>query len=113
MELIINDKSYKVSLENNETVKELINMLPMTITMDDLNSNEKYCYLDKSLPTNSQSVETINRGDLMLFGNNCIVLFYETFSTSYQYTKIGHLDDVSNLKEELVSHSVEVTFKSN
>ena len=33
----------------------------------------------------------------MLFGNNCLVIFYESFDTSYSYTKIGHIDNLDNL----------------
>ena len=42
--IIINDKSYSITLEDNDTVNDLINLLPLDITMDDLNNNEKYYY---------------------------------------------------------------------
>lgn len=84
----------------------------MTLSMDDLHQNEKYHYLNKSLPTNSESIGTIEAGDLMLFGNNCIVLFYETFTTSYQYTRIGYLENIDGLKEILGNKSVEITFQA-
>lgn len=33
----------------------------------------------------------------MLYGNNCLVVFYKSFDTSYSYTKIGHIDNLSDL----------------
>ena len=33
----------------------------------------------------------------MLYGNNCLVIFYKSFDTSYSYTKIGHIDNLDNL----------------
>ena len=42
MNIIINDKSYSITLEDKDTVNDLINLLPLDITMDDLNDNEKY-----------------------------------------------------------------------
>lgn len=109
VEVVINNKSYKLELENNKTTLELIKLLPLEITMNDLNNNEKYFYLDKNLPTEEENINNINKGDVMLFGNNCLVIFYKSFETSYTYTKIGH---ISNL-EDLSNGSVKVIIKNS
>ena len=93
----INNKTYEIKLENNSTVSALIKELPLEVSMNDLNNNEKYVDLDSSLPTNTYSPKHIEAGDVMLFGNNCLVIFYESFDTSYSYTKIGHIDNLPNL----------------
>ena len=82
-------------------------MLPQKYTMNELNGNEKYAYLDKTLPTDSHNPNKINKGDIMLFGNNCLVIFYKTFNTNYSYTKIGHIEslpdlDKSNIKVRFI-----------
>ncbi len=46
----------------------------------------------------------------MLYGNNCIVLFYETFQSNYTYTKIGYIKNPSGLARELGKGDVEVSF---
>ena len=97
IKMFIYDKEYKVNLENNETIKEFISKLPQTFNMNELNGNEKYIYLDNILPTNPMKLKYINSGDIMLYGNNCLVIFYKSFETSYSYTKIGHIDDLPNL----------------
>ena len=97
MKAIINEKEYIINLENNETTKSLVNYLPQELTMNELNGNEKYVYLDKSFPMNELNIKHINAGDVMLYGNNCLVIFYKNFDTSYSYTKIGHIDNLSNL----------------
>ena len=97
MKLVINDKEYDVNLEHNDTVTALIDILPLDIKMSELNSNEKYFYLDNSLPTNSNVPERIEKGDIMLYGDNCLVLFYKSFATNYSYTKIGHIDNLIDL----------------
>jgi hypothetical protein len=74
--------------------------------------NEKYYYLPNSLPKNSSNPETIKNGDLMHYGSKTLVLFYKTFSTSYSYTKLGSVDDVTGLASALGSGNVTVTFES-
>lgn len=96
--LIINGKEISAMLEDNETAKALFNMLPLEIDMSDLNGNEKYYYLNVALPNDPKSVGVINFGDIMLYGNDCLVIFYETFNTSYHYTKIGNIN-LGSLKE--------------
>ena len=97
MTLLIDNKEYTLKLEDNETVKELIKILPQELNMDELNGNEKYVYLNDELPTNPNNPKYINAGDVMLYGNNCLVIFYKSFDTPYSYTKIGHIDNLPNL----------------
>ena len=95
--VIINNKTYTLTLENNKTVEEFLNLLPQEFTMTELNGNEKYVYMNNTLATNSYNPKHIEKGDVMLYGNNCLVIFYKSFDTSYSYTKIGHIDNLENL----------------
>ena len=97
LKAIINGKEYKIDLEDNETANSFANLLPQELNMSELNGNEKYIYLDTTLPTNSSNPKIINAGDVMLYGNNCLVIFYKSFDTAYSYTRIGHIDDLPNL----------------
>ncbi|MBR2833974.1 MAG: hypothetical protein IKE75_06120 [Bacilli bacterium] len=97
IKVIIDEKEYNLSLEENETTKEFVKMLPQEFKMKELNGNEKYIYLDKSLPTDSYNPDQINKGDVMLFGDNCLVVFYKSFNTNYSYTKIGHIESLPDL----------------
>ncbi len=111
VEITVNGHTFKAVLYDNETAKAFKAMLPMTITMDELNGNEKYYFFDGSLPTDSTRPGTIKEGDLMLYGSSCLVLFYETFQSSYSYTKIGYIDDTVGLKNALGSGNVTVTYE--
>lgn len=97
MKILIDNKEYVINLEDNDTTKYLVNMLPLELDMSELNGNEKYVYLSNSLPTNSSNPKHINVGDVMLYGDNCLVIFYKSFDTSYSYTRIGHIDNLENL----------------
>ena len=95
--VIINNKKYNLSLENNETAKSFISKIPQEFEMQELNGNEKYIYMDYLLPTNSMNPKHIEKGDIMLYGDNCLVIFYKSFDTNYSYTKIGHIDNLPDL----------------
>ena len=111
LKLTIGQTSFTATLEDNATVKELQSLLPMTLQMDELNGNEKYCYLSSSLPTAASRPGTIHAGDIMLYGSSCIVIFYKTFSSGYSYTRIGHIDNVDQLAQAVGSGSVSVRFE--
>lgn len=106
----VNGQTFSATLADNDTARAFAARLPMTLDMRELNGNEKYFYLDESLPAVAQRVGQIRAGDLMLFGSDCVVLFYESFATSYTYTPIGRIDDPAGLADALGSGSAEVFF---
>lgn len=106
--LIINDQTFDVILEDNATARVLTKKLPLDITMAELNGNEKYYYFDDALPNNPIRINQIHTGDIMLYGNNCIVLFYDTFDTTYTYTRIGRINNPGNLKNLVGSENITI-----
>lgn len=94
---------------DNPTARELYSRLPMTLGMSAM-AHEKYYYLEQSLPTDSERISRIDAGDIMLWGNDCLVVFYESFDTTYSYTRIGRISDVSGLAEFLGSGDATLTF---
>ena len=83
--------------------------------MNNLNGNEVYYYFDESFKTNQQSAGNINQGDIYLYQDNCLVLFYKTFTTTYTYTKIGKVinpEGLDTLDTLIGSDNVEVMWFS-
>ena len=103
MYLVLQNESYEIVLENNETVSKLLTLLPISIEMQELNENEKYVYLDTVFPNHPEKIQTIQKGDLMLYQENCLVLFYKNFTTNYSYTKIGHVKNLPDLDQEAIT----------
>ena len=110
MALGTGELNFTFDTEDNETVRALGGRFPLKLKMADLNGNEKYAYLSETLPAKPESVGRIKAGDVMLFGDNCLVVFYKDFETSYRYTRIGHIGNSTLLTEALGSGDVEVTF---
>jgi hypothetical protein len=111
MKLKIGTKTYNATLYANKTTEALKAMLPLNLAMTDLNRNEKKFDLSVNLPTNIEEIGTIHEGDILLWGNNTIVLFYKSFNTPYRYTKIGKIDDANGLVAALGSGDVNVSFE--
>ena len=103
MNTIINEQKYATNLEDNPTTRAFLQNLPQKLVMTELNDNEKYAYLNYSLPAEPSVPEQINTGDIMLYGDNCLVIFYKTFATNYSYTKIGHIDNLPDLGDSEIT----------
>jgi len=108
--ITIGKAEYTATLADNPAAKAFAALLPMAVNMTELNGNEKYCGLGSALPTDTFRPETIRSGDLLLWGANTAVLFYETFSSAYSYTRLGRIDDPDGLAAALGRGSVRVTF---
>lgn len=84
--LSVGDQTYSVTLADTEAARALAARLPLTLSMTERNGNEKYANLDQALPTAATQPGEIHTGDLMLYGADCLVLFYGDFTTAYSYT---------------------------
>ena len=110
IKLKIGTKTFTATLSDNEATRSLAALFPLTVDMSELNGNEYYAYLDTSLPTESKNPHNIKAGDIKLYGSNCLVIFYKSFSTSYSYTDLGTVDDTAGLLNALKASGGKVTF---
>ncbi|SUE07147.1 Uncharacterized conserved protein [Pantoea agglomerans] len=87
-----------------------VQQLPLTMTMEELNGNEKFADLPAALNSDPHKPGTIQQGDVMLYGNKTLVLFYETFQSSYSYTPIGKVLSTDSLKKRVGEGGIDVRF---
>lgn len=111
MQMKIGNKEYSVVLHDNNTTKALQEILPITVKMSEFNGNEKYYHFRETLPSKPEHIGQIKTGDIMLFGDNCLVVFYKDFKTTYSYTRIGHIENTVDLEQMLGRGSVTITFE--
>lgn len=110
MYIEINGQIASVQLEDNATTTALMADVPFTIKMDDLHRNEKYHYFNKAFPTDAESVQTIEAGDVLLYQNNCLVIFYEAVEPTAEYTRIGQITDFEDIQSLFAPASVQIRF---
>ena len=84
---------------------------PMSLDMEELNGNEKYCYLETDFPVSGHRPGTIYAGNISQYQDNCLVIFYADHANTgaYRYTQIGRIDDTSGLAEALGDGTAAVT----
>ena len=104
----IGDRNFDAVLENNLTAAEFFKRLPLELDLHELNGNEKYFRFADRFPVNDFNPKTIRAGDLMIYNGSYFVLFYETFATSFSYTRLGRIENPNGLSEAVGSGDVHV-----
>lgn len=112
IQVIVNGQEFEAELQDNEAARQFTEMLPLQIDMKDLHDNEKYYYFSDDFDTADQKIKEIREGDLMIYDSRCLVLFYESFETTYPYTPLGKISDTTGLKEALGTGTVSVSFQT-
>ena len=110
LNITIDEQVFSAKLYNNQTTQAFTEKLPLDINMSDVNSNEKFYSLPDTLPTNSERLGEINAGDIMLYGDNGLVLFYETFSSTYSYTRLGYIEEAVRFAQAVGDGDINVSF---
>ena len=110
--VIVNDVTFTATIEDTAAGQELLARMPLTLSMEELHGNEKYCYTGEAFGGEEYVPSTIESGDLMVFGSDCLVLFYETFANGgWGYARVGKIDDPSGLADACGSGTAMVTFE--
>ena len=110
IKLKVNDTIFDIELENNSATKELVKKLEtgnVSVNATDYGNFEKVGNLGFSLPANDENINT-EPGDIVLYQGNKISVFYD--SHSWSYTKLGKIQNVSDLKESLGSGDTTLEF---
>lgn len=111
VQVIIGNQRFDMTLADTKAAQEFAAMLPLEVTMEDVNSNEKYLALKKNFTTDNHPAGQISVGDVKLWAGDGLVIFYEEFHSSYSYTDLGHIENSADLPAVLGNGSVSVRFE--
>lgn len=106
----VGERRFAITLADTEAARAFAALLPLTLDMEELNGNEKKKELTDALLTDASRPGTIHNGDLLLWGSRTVVVFYQTFSSPYSYTRLGRADDPTGLAQVLGRGDVRVEF---
>lgn len=110
MTVQIGDRTFTAALEDNAAAEALAESLEhgsVTIQMSDYGGFEKVGALGTRLPA-SDSWTTTQAGDIVLYQESQVVIFYG--SNSWSYTRLGSVDDLAGWDEALGGGEVSVAF---
>lgn len=96
MKLEIDENALDVSWNNNASVTALNEIKPLTINMHLYGGFEQVGSIGQSIVSDDKEITT-KPGDIVLYSNNQIVVFFGT--NTWSYTKLGHI----NLSESELS----------
>lgn len=113
--MLVNGESVTISLENNQTSRDFVALLPLDLTLEDYAASEKITTLSRKLSTQDAAPGiTPVTGDFAYYapwGN--IAIFYKGFTYSPGLIKLGALEtnlDIIrqpsplNVRFELINH---------
>jgi hypothetical protein len=111
IQFTLNGTVVKATLENTPATRDLVAMLPLTVTLEDYASTEKIAYLKQPLSREGapEGVEP-RAGDVTYYapwGN--LALFQKDFRYSSGLLKLGHIDE--GFEALLKPGSAEVTIE--
>ena len=113
MWMTVGERRFAITLADTDATRAFADQFPLTLDMAELNGNEKHADLPNPLPTNASRPGTIRNGDLMLYGSDTLVVFYETFQSSYSYTRLGWVNDPGDLSRALSRGEARVVFTND
>lgn len=108
--LTVDGKTFAAKFYGNKTARALLEKMPMTLSMEELNGNEKYHYFDTKFPAIETSPKKIQAGEIKLYGPDCLVVFYKAHTTSYPYTSVGYVEDVPGFVNAVGDGDIKITF---
>jgi len=100
MKLSIGEKLVPVTWENNSSVADLKEHLPLTIQMSKYGGFEQVGSIGRNIVSDDKEITT-HYGDIVLYASNKIVIFCG--SNSWAYTRLGHINLSQQEMTELLS----------
>ena len=88
---------YRAKPTISYAAQNFIKTFPLSVTMSDEGTNQKKGCVYQKFDGDSDKPKNIQKGDLLLYGDSCVVIATEDFVGYSQYKKIGHIDNLGDM----------------
>lgn len=108
----IGSKIYSVTAEDNYAAKAFFGRAPFSLTMSEWAENSEY-YARLSEKINADGIKSpsaFEAGDIAIYKNVSLVIFYDDTKNTAGYAKIGHIAEALGLKDVLKDANGKVVF---
>lgn len=105
-------KTYSVTVEDNDAAKVFFDRVPLSLTLNEWAGNsEYYARLSEKINTDGiKSPSAFETGDIAIYNNTSLVIFYADTKNTEGYAKIGHIVESEGMKDALKAAKGKVIF---
>ena len=93
----INGTAYTAETLVSYASQNFISYLAITVEMDDLGSNQKKGCPYIKFEGDTPRVKKIERGDVLVYADSCIIIATDSFSNNGKYKKIAHINNLADI----------------
>lgn len=108
---IINEITFNTTIEDNLPAKEFLEILPLKTYMNKEKNSYSH-FINYKLDKEETIPKKLNIGDILLEGNNKVVIVTSTNSNNKKYTKLASIDNPENLEQILDINEKPITFEN-
>lgn len=103
VEISVNNVTYTVIMEDTPTGRALVSRLPSTSmrlpASYDRDGVLKYYDMPNEVVSDPEEITTVSAGELLLDGNDRLLLFYQDTEAVGTYTRVGRIENSEGLAE--------------
>ena len=99
IQIKLNGIYYRATPVISYATQNFMKNFPMSVQMSDENSNQKKGCVYFKIEGDSDKPKNIEKGDLLIYGDSCIVIATSDFAGHGKYKKIGHINNIDGLPD--------------
>jgi hypothetical protein len=99
IQIKMNGIYYRAKSNISYATQNFIKNFPLSVEMSDENSNQKKGCVYFKFDGDADKPKNIEKGDLLIYGDSCIVIATDDFAGYGSYKKIGHIEKMPDLPD--------------